>query len=557
MCSFWPIARSFARRSSNSTKSCARYGRLAAERQQLDRELARLEEERNAVEHQSRVVELAITLRERWGRRKELENELATLSGQTPMPAGAVERLDALNSRLQSHQQRLERLQSERAALRAEGAGLAVQDSLRRQAARIEALQEQGPWMTNLQSQVDRLEKEIAATTAALAAEHRQLGLEGQGGPAVFPSLSPRVLAMLQSAGRAMRQGRQRFAELQKVARGADELVQSLSRDIEVALSGREDRELPAAIDRAGNLVAQLRRRIQIDERLEQMARCQRELDEQSHELLKRQMLPVWLLAGLGAAFVLGVVLVLAGLFMPTSLTGSLGWALALLGLAGSGAAAVGKVMFERSNARQLEACQKQINLFQLQVKQTSDDRDALDGQLPRGGGPIAARAGGGRKGSGGAGRFDAFGRPPHRRAARGCRGETAGGGGRAGFGRRARRWRQSLVQAGLPRKLAPRQLKRLAASRDQIALLQRQLTERQEELGHRRRELDSLVGRIAQLVADAGVEVAAGSPAEQLRQLAEALARQEAAATRREAIQECFARFAAIAPGRRKPSVG
>ena len=49
--------------------------------------------------------------------------------------------------------------------------------------------------------------------------------------------------------------------------------------------------------------------------------------------------------------------------------------------------------MFERSNARQLEACQKQLNLLQLQVKQTSDDRDALDGQLPRGGGPIAAPA--------------------------------------------------------------------------------------------------------------------------------------------------------------------
>ena len=78
------------------------YGRLAAQRHQLDRELARLEEEKNRAEYQARVVDLAISLRERWQRRTEMDHELAALGPQTPMPEDAVPRLDALSARSRS-----------------------------------------------------------------------------------------------------------------------------------------------------------------------------------------------------------------------------------------------------------------------------------------------------------------------------------------------------------------------------------------------------------------------------------------------------------------------
>ena len=92
---------------------------------------------------------------------------------------------------------------------------------------------------------------------------------------------------------------------------------------------------MPAAIDRAGSLVAQLRRRLQLDQRLDQMAASKQELERQSRRLLVRRLPSSGLLAGLGTVFVLGVVLVMAGVFMPASITGSLGWALALVGLGG------------------------------------------------------------------------------------------------------------------------------------------------------------------------------------------------------------------------------
>ena len=130
---------------------------------------------------------------------------------------------------------------------------------------------------------------------------------------------------------------------MQQAAEAAEGAAGALASQIDAATAGRQDRELSAAIDRAGNLVAQFRRRIQIDERLEQMAGCQRELEVQTRRLLGRQLLPGWAIAGLGAVFVLGVVLVLTGLFLPASLVGPVGWVLALLGLAGCGTGGFGK----------------------------------------------------------------------------------------------------------------------------------------------------------------------------------------------------------------------
>ena len=305
------------------------------------------------------------------------------------MPENAVARLDAVNGKMQRRRQRLEQVELRRKELRAEAAGLEVHESLARLAPRIEAMQEQGPWINSLQAQVASLEKEAADSAAAIAAEQKQLGLDGDA--AALPAIPPRTLSTLQSAGRGLRRARKRRARLQQAAEAAEDAVRSLASQIDAAISGRQDRELSAAIDRAGNLVAQFRRRIQIDERLEQMAGCQRDLEAQTRRLLGRQLLPGWAIVGLGAVFVLGVVLFLTGLFLPASLVGPVGGAMAVLGLAGCGAAGLGKVLLERSNARQLEACQNQLNLLQLQVKQMGEDRDAMDGQLPRGG-PIAGR---------------------------------------------------------------------------------------------------------------------------------------------------------------------
>ena len=244
--------------------------------------------------------------------------------------------------------------------------------------------------------------------------------------------------------------------------------------------------------------------------------------------------------------FVAGIALLLAGFFVPTSLTGAPGWLLSLMGLAGSIAAGLAKVMLECAGARRLDACQKQLAMLQLQVKQATEERDLLDGQLPAGGGPLAARLAAAEKDLAALEELLPL---ETRRTAAGQ--DSAAAGQRLAAAEQElsaarKRWRDVVRQAGLPPGLAPNCVKQLSQRCDQIAQIQRQLAQRTEDLAHRRRELDSLIGRIAQLVADSGVAVGpAAVPAEQLRQLGEAIGRQETVLARREAIREQLRQFA------------
>ncbi len=119
------------------------------------------------------------------------------------------------------------------------------------------------------------------------------------------------------------------------------------------------------------------------------------ELEEQSHDHLERQMLPTWVLAGLGSLFVIGcalVLLFLVGLVLPGSLGDSLDW---LVGLVGVGAAAIAgltKFFMERSAEGRVDRCHQQLSLLSQQIEQAKAERDELDARLPRGGGPLAVR---------------------------------------------------------------------------------------------------------------------------------------------------------------------
>lgn len=524
-----------------------RWGHLLAEREQLHREVTRLEEDVNRTEQLARVTDLAVALRERWSQRAALDDQLAALGPAKVMPDGAVERLDAIHARIQRHQQRLDQLARLRQSAKREFAALAVNEDLWRQTTRIGVLKEQEPWIAQLQGQVGQLQGEIGAAESELAAERERLGLKSS--PDSLPALSAKTLAPLRSSAKLLHQARGRLEEAQQAATTAQETVQSLGEQIASALSRRPEMPphcnggalnggtdsvndaLAAAMDRAGGLVAQLRRRVQLDERLDQLARYQIELEDRSRRLVDRQVLPVGVLVGLGAVFVVGAVLLLGGLFM-------LGWPLALLGLAGAAAAVAAKVMLERSNAHQLDACQKQLGVLQLQIQQAKADRDSLDSQLSVGSGPLAGRLQAAEKELAALEELTPL---DTRRSAARQEAEAAGrraAEAKADLHAARRRWRDALSAAGLPPDLGPKQVARLRQRGDRIADMQRRLGQRREDLQRRRQELDSLSGRIAQLAADARVSLGSTDPVEQLRQLAAAAAQQEAGAARRDALR-------------------
>ncbi len=521
-----------------------RYGRLAAERANVDAEITRLEEETNRAQRRVETMDLAAAVADRWRRRKELDEQLVAIKSSATMPPDAIERLDALGGRIERRRRQIDRLAQKRDRLRREFAAVKINENLRRQSARIEAMREQEPWIARLRTEIDDSAAEIAALESELTAEAARLGFSNLPDPLPVPSAGE--LRSVRGPARAVRERRGRLTEAKRAAAAADEQAESLDRQLQTSLAALGHDAPTAAQVRATENAELLRRRQELDGRIEDLARYRGELEDRGRRLVDRRLLPAGALYALGAAFVLGVVLLLTGLFMPESVVGAAGWTLAVLGLAGSGTAALGKVLLERSNVHRLDACRKQLELVRTQITEAEADRERLDARLP-GQGPISSRLREARRELAALEELN-----PLQQRLQSARQDARAASRRAAEARAeateaARRWRAALASVGLPETISPKHLRRLAGEGDRIAERQRRLNRLREELARRRQEMESLAGRVAQIAADAGVASSsitreegadASDPIELLRRLSEAAAAERAAVARREAVR-------------------
>ncbi|HEV3004565.1 MAG TPA: AAA family ATPase, partial [Pirellulales bacterium] len=441
--------------------------------------------ESRELERAVQAVEAALAVREPWRRRAELARQLDELPPLAPVPPGTIERLDVVDEALDSRRRRIAEIVRSRRGLRVEAAALDFNPKLARHAPRIEALAEQRAWLNTLESQVDQLSAEIAALETELANHCRELGLDGKRATERL-NVDAAAVKRLRPAARTLAKHQARIHSAQREEAEANRQAEELAAKIHAALSESKEKELSPALEHAGNLVAQLRRREQVDERLSQLARHESELAEQGRQLLDRQLLPAWVLIGLGAVFVFGVVLVLANMFLPSSLVGSAGWLLATIGALGAAGAAGGKFLLDRSATNQLEACQKQAAILASQVKQAKEERESLDAQLPRGGGPLLTRLQTAEKDL--AALEELLGIDAQRQAALAAAQAARSRVAAAENDRREarRRWEQALLSAGLPKHLKPKLARLFAGQQNVLADLKQQQERRYEELHER-----------------------------------------------------------------------
>lgn len=513
-----------------------RYIRLAAERDQVDREASRLEDEVRQLQQQTRVAELALAQFDRWHQRVALDDQLAALGPVETIPEGTLESLGEVSDRLKKHQDSIAELKRQQEEMRLEVAELELNEVLWRMAPRIEALHDQEGWIASLEKQVAELEAEIGQLEAQLTAEQQRFGLDGRTGNG-FSSFSSRSLMALRYPGKAVGRYRRQLAQAKQEVATARETVQRILAQVETVLKNRGEQDLTQAMDRVGTQVTQLRRRVQLDERLEQMSRYQAELEGQIRHLLEHQFLPVPVLVGLGGLFVLGIFMLLAGLVDPASILGSWRWPLAFIGFVATGGAVATKFIVERTNARRLEEGQKQLNMLQLQLKQAKQERDVLDEQLPKGGGPMTMRLQTAEKELAA---FEELVPLDARRQAAKQEAEAAAeraSQAEQGLAVAQRRWREALAKAGLPQNLSPKQARDLVVRCDDVADTQRRLERRYEEFQQRNHELEALKNRIRQLASDCRVTLQSSEPIEQIRELAQVMNEQETRRKRHNAL--------------------
>ena len=98
---------------------------------------------------------------------------------------------------------------------------------------------------------------------------------------------------------------------------------------------------IAAAIEQASEKVTTLRKRIAAGGQLSDLDDAVVNLEKEVAASLEGQLLPIPWLVALGALFVTGAGMLLSGMLLPTEVTGSLAYALAALGLAGTGLASV------------------------------------------------------------------------------------------------------------------------------------------------------------------------------------------------------------------------
>jgi uncharacterized protein YhaN len=527
-----------------------RHWRLAEDRDRLTEAIVRAEADVAAAERESRLVELAAALSPKWQARAALDEQLAALGPPSHLPPNAVARMERFGERIRIGRRRHKRIAGKLKQRRAELAGLKINEPLWKQSPRILALAEHESWIAAAEQQL----RDAEAALAKLEPQTTPARSASEGSPAgaaalsarLPPGISHQTLAALRAPAADLRRKSRAAREAKQAIGQAQQQAADHHETVEKALADAGHSDLPAALEKAGNLTAQLRRRVQLDERLDRMTRHRADLEEQSHELLERQILPGWILASLGGVFMLGVLLLLAGLFLPTKIIGSFGWTLAVLGVLAFGTAAAAKWLLEKAAARQLDSCRKQLTLLETQTKQAQQERDTLDEQLPKGGGSLTSRL---QAAEAELAKLEALMPLDAKRAAAGQDAQSAeqrAASTRDELKAAHRRWQAALVAAGLPKTLAPKQIGQLVRQSKEHGDAQRNLRDARDERDRRQRELAAFTARIEPLFIDAELLPDSTSPSEQLRHLRRQVAEQETLVGRRDILRRRLRRLRA-----------
>jgi uncharacterized protein YhaN len=517
------------------------YGRLTAERAALLASVERLQQEQATLQRAVRVVEAATHLREKWQERSQLAARLEALGDVRSVPADAVGQLDLWNRRGERTKKQLTALAQQRQELAAKVKGLGINLSLWRNAPRIAALTDQQEWLSTLERQVGEFDRELADLRGQLEAERKRAGLTDPKTGAAIQPLSQKAMAELRSLARDAHQARERFDSQQREIRQTRASAEDLSRRASAALAEIEETDVVSAVEKQGTLVTLLRRRLQAEERLEQAVLHEQELDQHSADLIERQLLPVGSLVGLGAMFVFGVVLILAGCFLPV---GSSGWLMALLGVAAAVGAVIAKQVLESKAAGQLESAERQLATVRTQIQQLKGERSELDAQLPTGGGPITVRL---QTAERRLAQLEEM--LPVEASRKAAEQDSAAAVDRTRDAKRElidarRRWQESLAAQGWPAEATPRQVLASAKGARRLREIERRIERQREQREQAVRSRQALLDRIQHVATEAGVTLPDAGAAECLRQLRQEVAAQEALTTERDQILDQMRKF-------------
>jgi uncharacterized protein YhaN len=514
----------------------SRYADLSAQRNQLNDEVEQLQAQIAHCKQEIVLLELSSLLREKWDKRAGVEREITALGTIPKIPEGTLERLEQTAKRLQKARSLFGEVKTRVEHVRLEIDTQPYDEALARRVPRVEAVLEQQEWVANLERQLHDQTAEITRLESELNASRQRLGEHGDVG-ALTPREIRRATDSVRSAARNVRRQRTRLREAKESAKRNEQDVRKFERTVGDKLAVDLGENLTETLQAKGELVAQLRRRVQLDDKFSQLTRQRGELESEQQLLLEAQVPPIWSMFGLGALFIGGIVLFLAGLILPMSLTGAMGWPFMLLGMVGTAVAVSTKHLVDRTSKQQLDTCRRQLRTITHDLNTLKEQRDELDRNLPRGGGPLTSRLQAAEKELAALEEVVPLAARQNAVAGRAANTSHELEAIKADYQAALSRWHEGLASAGLPDDLQPRQVVAILASSRQTSRLSQRLEILRQERSQTELQLASLRQRVDELSPPRDAAVMATAVSTRLRELRNQLAHHAEGAERRESL--------------------
>ncbi len=469
-----------------------RWAQSAVKLRELADEVDRRQATSKELAARARRLEIAINLKPLWTKRDKIDDQLERFAGLQPLEDGTLELLDELNEKFEEHGRQRDILKGQRQQLRDEAQRLGINDLLVRSGPRLEALAEQQEWLVSLEKQVGDLADDVKLLEARLESENERLSQEWTGAGKIPPAITHELVEQLTPQAKAIESTEQLLAistnELEHRRTGEHHY----RTQIESAMAGGDKLGLPMTVDEAGDLVARLRRRLLVEQRLEKARAQADEMRESGQDLVDEQVVPIGLFSWLLAVFVIGFVMMAAWYLMPKSMLGQYGGWIAAIGIGGAVFAWLFKYFVEDSAADRLDACHRQLELVAKQMHEAEAERDQLDRELPLTDGSVQLRLEHAQRHLAELERV-----LPVESKRREAAEEISSAERRLELAKEKHtaalaNWKSKLRALGLPDDIHPEDLATMAGQHEQLEQLRQKIENRQEDMDRRSRELES-----------------------------------------------------------------
>lgn len=496
-----------------------RWTELAALRNSQNSELEELKQRIEQWEVESRAYEVSLQVRPNWRKRLEVQKQITELNARVDVPESAADKLAEISGEIDEREKKLEELKVARKDLREQARKLPLRKGILELAPKIEAASEQGPWISSIQKNLQRLENQIDQTRSQLLEDAQRLGMNDEDQQALLddrrvkglPDLSRQAINQLAEPASEVRMWTTRLKQAKQQSETDKKEAERLEKELASSLASREYDDIHKGMQAQGEIVTLLRKRMNVQEVLDKQIARREQLEEEAVDLAVDEALPVERSFLLGILFVGGAFLFIWGLgkmlpFWNTdgvvdSQTGLLfvvcGMFMLFFGLMWSN-------VLDRSTVTDLEEVEDQIDAIRREVRKTESERDELDRKLPRYSGSLENRLRESEEEISSLENLLPLQHNHHAALERYQSGRKRAA--QAAESLRAARnaWQRTLNQLGLTESLSPKSIRIMADGYESLLQTRRRMQSLEEELEARQLELGAITQRIDSLARQA-----------------------------------------------------